>query len=202
MAHGPEPGTTINTGEPTVPRQAATVIVLRGGSERLEVLMVRRTPKARFMGGAWVFPGGAVDAHEGQGDASHRAAAVREVQEEAGIALPDPGALVPFARWITPPEITVRFDTYFFLAAAPEGQQAEPDGQEIVDARWFEPARALEGHAAGELLMVFPTIKNLEAIARFSSAGELLAWAAAREVKPVHPRVIGTGEAARIVIDE
>src|SRR3954447_18443227 len=202
MAHGPEPGTTINTGEPTVPRQAATGIVLRGGSERLEVLMVRRTPKARVMGGAWVFPGGAVDAHEGEGDASHRAAAVREVQEEAGIALPDPGALVPFARWITPPEITVRFDTYFFLAAAPEDQQAEPDGQEIVDARWFEPARALEGHAAGELLMVFPTIKNLEAIARFSSAGELLTWAAAREVKPVQPRVVGTGEAARIVIDD
>src|SRR3954451_3495217 len=116
MAHGPEPGTTINTGEPTVPRQAATVIVLRGGSERLEGLMVRRTPRARFMGGAWVFPGGAVDAHEGEGDASHRAAAVREVAEEAGIELPDPAALVPFARWITPPEITVRFDTYFFLA--------------------------------------------------------------------------------------
>jgi 8-oxo-dGTP pyrophosphatase MutT (NUDIX family) len=202
MAHGPEPGTTINTGEPTVPRQAATVIVLRGGSERLEVLMVRRTPKARFMGGAWVFPGGAVDAHEGEGDASHRAAAVREVREEAGIALPDPAALVPFARWITPPEITMRYDTYFFLAAAPAGQEAEPDGQEIVDARWFQPVRALEGHAAGELLMVFPTIRNLEAIARFSSAEELLAWAAAHEVKPVQPRVVGTGEAARIVIDD
>jgi 8-oxo-dGTP pyrophosphatase MutT (NUDIX family) len=202
MAHGPEPGTTINTGEPTVPRQAATVIVLRGGGERLEVLMVRRTPKARFMGGAWVFPGGAVDAHEGEGDASHRAAAVREVREEAGIALPDPGALVPFARWITPPEITVRYDTYFFLAAAPAGQEAEPDGQEIVDARWFQPARALEGHAAGELVMVFPTIRNLEAISRFSSAEELLAWAAAHEVRPVQPRVVGTGEAARIVIDE
>src|SRR3954467_14055689 len=127
MAHGPEPGTTINTGEPTVPRQAATVIVLRGGAQRLEVLMVRRTPRARFMGGAWVFPGGAVDAHEGEGDASHRAAAVREVAEEAGIELPDPAALVPFARWITPPEITVRFDTYLFLAAAPDRQEARPD---------------------------------------------------------------------------
>src|SRR3954447_11932661 len=202
MAHGPEPGTTINTGEPTIPRQAATVIVLRGGAQRLEVLLVRRTPKARFMGGAWVFPGGAVDAHEGEGDASHRAAAVREVREEAGIALPDPRALRPFARWLPPREITMRFDTYFFLAAAPSGQEAEPDGHEIVDARWFQPARALEGHAAGQLLMVFPTIRNLEAIARFSSADELLAWAAAHEVRPVQPRVVGTGEAARIVIDE
>src|ERR1700749_4598486 len=99
MAHGPEPGTTINEGEPTVPRQAATVLVLRGGARRLEVLMVQRTPKARFMGGAWVFPGGAVDAGDGAG--AHRAAAVREVQEEAGLTLPDPAALVPFARWIT-----------------------------------------------------------------------------------------------------
>jgi 8-oxo-dGTP pyrophosphatase MutT (NUDIX family) len=202
MADGPEPGTTINEGEPTVPRQAATVIVLRGGGERLEVLMVRRTPKARFMAGAWVFPGGAVDAHEGEGDASHRAAALREVEEEAGIALGDAAALVPFARWITPPEITVRFDTYFFLAVAPAGQEAEPDGSEIVDARWFEPARALAGHEDGELPMVFPTIKNLERIARFESADALLAWAARREVRPVQPRVEGQGETARIVLED
>ena len=139
MESGPEPGTILNTsGEPTEPRQAATVIVLRGGAERLEVLMVQRTPKARFMGGAWVFPGGAVDEAEG-----HRRAAVREVEEEAGLRLPDPAALVPFARWITPPEVTIRFDTYFFLAVAPDGAEAVPDGQEIVDARWFEPRRAL-----------------------------------------------------------
>jgi 8-oxo-dGTP pyrophosphatase MutT (NUDIX family) len=220
--HGPEPGTILNTsGEPTVPRQAATVIVLRGGSERLEVLMVQRTPKARFMGGAWVFPGGAVDAGDNQGahptvgeragasagrpphegDAAHRAAAVREVQEEAGLTLPDPAALVPFARWITPPEVTVRFDTYFFLAPAPEGQEAVPDGQEIVDARWFAPARALEGGEAGELLLVFPTIKNLERLARFASADALLEWASQHEVRPVQPRVEGQGEAARIVLE-
>jgi 8-oxo-dGTP pyrophosphatase MutT (NUDIX family) len=203
MEQGPEPGTILNTsGEPTVPRQAATVIVLRGGAERLEVLMVQRTPKARFMGGAWVFPGGAVDAGEGEGDAAHRAAAVREVEEEAGLTLPDPAALVPFARWITPPQVTVRFDTYFFLARAPDGQEARPDGQETVDARWFTPARALEGGEAGDLLLVFPTIKNLERLARFDSADALLEWAAAREVRPVQPRVEGQGEAARIVLDD
>jgi 8-oxo-dGTP pyrophosphatase MutT (NUDIX family) len=198
MESGPEPGTILNTsGEPTEPRQAATVIVLRGGAERLEVLMVQRTPRARFMGGAWVFPGGAVDRQE-----DHRVAAVREVQEEAGLTLPDPAALVPFARWITPPEVTVRFDTWFFLARAPEGQEAEPDGQEIVDARWFAPARALEGGEAGDLLLVFPTIKNLERLARFDSADALLAWAAQHEVTPVQPRVEGQGEAARIVLDD
>jgi len=198
MTHGPEPGTILNeSGEPTVPRQAATVVVLRGGGERLEVLMGQRTPKAKFMGGAWVFPGGSVDPGE-----DLRAAAVREVVEEVEITLPDPAALVPFARWITPPEVSIRFDTYFFLASAPEGAEAVPDGSEIVDARWFEPARALEGAEAGDLLMVFPTIKNLEVLARFDSADALLQWASTHEVRPVQPRVEGQGEAARIVLDE
>jgi len=202
MAHGPEPGTILNqSGVPTTPRQAATVIVLRGGATRLEVLLVRRTPKARFMGGAWVFPGGAVDAHEGEGDLAHRAAAVREVFEETGMTLPDPAALVPFARWITPEEVTIRFDTYFFLAVAPDDAEVTIDGSEIVDARWFEPARALDGAEAGELLMVFPTIKNLENVARFTTADELIEWARGHEVIPVKPRVEGQGEAARIVLD-
>src|SRR3954454_8568554 len=202
MVDGPEPGTILNEGEPTAPRQAATVVVLRGGAERLEVLMVQRTPKARFMGGAWVFSGGAVDAHEGEGDVAHRAAAVREVFEEVAITLPDPKALVAFARWITPPEVSIRFDTYFFLAVAPDDAEAVPDGQEIVDARWFEPARALEGAESGDLLMVFPTIKNLEVLARFKSADALLEWASTHEVRPVQPRVEGHGETARIVLDE
>jgi 8-oxo-dGTP pyrophosphatase MutT (NUDIX family) len=202
MTDGPEPGTILNeSGEPTAPRQAATVVVLRGGSSTLEVLLVQRTHKARFMAGAWVFPGGAVDAHEGEGDASHRAAAVREVAEEVQIVLEDPAALVPFARWITPPEVSIRFDTYFFLAIAPEGAEAIPDGSEIIDARWFRPDRALEGAESGDLLMVFPTIKNLEVIARFATADALLAWAATHEVRPVQPRVEGHGETARIVLD-
>jgi 8-oxo-dGTP pyrophosphatase MutT (NUDIX family) len=198
MTHGPEPGTILNeSGEPSPPRLAATVVVLRGGAERLEVLMGRRTPKARFMGGAWVFPGGSVD-----GDEDLRATAVREVEEEVQIALRDPAALVPFARWITPPEVSIRFDTYFFLAVAPDGAEAIPDGSEIVDARWFEPARALEGSEAGDLLMVFPTIKNLEVLARFDSADALLEWASTHEVRPVQPRVEGQGETARIVLDD
>src|SRR3954463_8386374 len=198
--HGPEPGTILNdTGEPTVPRQAATVLVLRGGAERLEVLLAQRTPKARFMGGAWVFPGGAVDADE---PGLHRGAAVREVQEEVGITLRDPEALVPFARWITPPEVSIRFDTWFFLAEAPDGAEVTIDGQEIVDARWFEPARAMEGSEAGEILLVFPTIKKLENAARFGRAAELLEWARSHEVKPVQPRVEGQGETSRIVLDD
>jgi hypothetical protein len=77
-----------------------------------------------------------------------------------------------------------------------------PDGGEIIDARWFAPARALEGSEAGDLLMVFPTIKNLEVLARFDTADALLQWASTHEVRPVQPRVEGQGETARIVLDE
>jgi 8-oxo-dGTP pyrophosphatase MutT (NUDIX family) len=197
---GLEPGAELNAGEPVEPRQAATVIVLRGGSELLEVLLVKRNPAQRFMGGAWVFPGGAVDVGEGTGDAAHRAAGVREVEEEAAIVLPDPGALVRFSRWITPAMVSIRFDTHFFLAAAPEDADPQPDGGETVDLGWFTPRGALDAHGRDEILLVFPTIKTLEQLAEFSSADELLEWAGGREVEPVEPQVVGDGPTARIVL--
>ena len=187
-------------GQETVPRQAATIILLRGGAEALEVLLVRRTPKARFMGGVWVFPGGAVDTGEGEGDAAHRIAAIRELEEEAAITLDDPGALVKFSRWITPPEVKIRFDTHFFLAPAPPGQEPRIDGDEIVDSGWFTPRAALDAFGRGEIALVFPTIKHLEQLAGFASADELLAHARGRDVQPVVPRVIQEGEIARIVL--
>jgi 8-oxo-dGTP pyrophosphatase MutT (NUDIX family) len=197
----PPPGEELNaTGEETVPRQAATVIVLRGGADGLEVLLVKRTPHARFMGGVWVFPGGAVDAGEGEGDAAHRVAAVRELQEEAGIALDDPRALVKFSRWITPAEVVVRFDTHFFLAPLPDGQEATIDGDEIVDQGWFTPAGALAAHERGEIALVFPTIKHLEQLGGFASAAQLLEYARGRDVGPVQPRVVTEGETARLLL--
>jgi 8-oxo-dGTP pyrophosphatase MutT (NUDIX family) len=197
---GPEPGTELNRGEPTKPRQAATVILLRGGSERLEVLLIKRNPAQRFMGGAWVFPGGAVDTDDGEGTAAHRAAGVREVAEEAGIDLPDADALVRFSRWITPAMVKIRFDTHFFLAAAPDGAVPKPDGSETVDLGWFTPQGALDAHEREEILLVFPTIKTLESLTGFATADALLEWAGGREVEPVEPQVVGDGAAARIVL--
>lgn len=191
----PASGEELNPGRPTEPRPAATVILLRGGAERLEVLLVRRNPAARFMGGAWVFPGGALDASE---DA--RAAGVREVAEEAGVTLPDPGALVEFSRWITPPQIRIRFDTRFFLAAVPDGERPRPDGAETVDAGWYAPRDALAAYARGELELVFPTVKTLEQLSGFATADELLGWAAGRTVAPIEPRVVVEGEVGRVVL--
>ncbi len=195
----PAPSEELNLGPETVPRLAATVILLRGGEERLELLLVKRNPGARFMGGAWVFPGGAVDRSEGEGQAALRAAAVREVAEEAGIALTDPAELVPFSRWITPAEVKIRFDTWFYLALAPS-VTPRVDGREIVDFRWYAPGEALAAHGRNELLLVFPTIKHLQQLSRFASAQALLEHARGREVTPVQPRVVMSGEIARVLL--
>jgi 8-oxo-dGTP pyrophosphatase MutT (NUDIX family) len=192
----PGRGEEYNPGPATQPRQAASVILLRGGAERLELLLVKRTPRARFMGGVWVFPGGAVDAGEGEGDDAHRHAAIRELREEAGIALEDPRSLVKFSRWITPAQVQIRFDTHFFLALLPDGQEPRVDGEECVDLGWFSPREAL----AGEIELVFPTIKHLEQLSDFSSVEALMAHARGRDVQPVEPRVLLEGEVARIVL--
>jgi len=196
----PAAGEELNSGRPTVPRQAASVILLRGGDHALEVLLVKRNPDARFMGGAWVFPGGSVDAQEGEGDGARRAAAVREVAEEAGIALPSADALVPFSRWITPPQVKIRFDTWFYLVIAPDDAEPTIDGDEIVQWRWYEPRAALQAARGGEILLVFPTIKHLEQISAFASAEALVGHAHGREILPVEPRVLLSGETARIVL--
>jgi 8-oxo-dGTP pyrophosphatase MutT (NUDIX family) len=194
----PGPGEELNTSDAVAePRQAATVIVLRGGDTALEVLLVQRTPSARFMGGVWVFPGGAVDVAEGEGDAAHRAAAVRELQEEAAVVLPGPDGLVRFSRWITPAQIAIRFDTHFFLAELPAGQEPRVDGTECVDLRWLTPRAAL---GRGELALVFPTIKHLEQLSGFDSAAALLTYARGRRVEPVEPRVVVEGEVARVLL--
>jgi 8-oxo-dGTP pyrophosphatase MutT (NUDIX family) len=173
---------------------------MRGGAEALEVLLVRRSPEARFMGGVWVFPGGAVDAGEGEGDEAHRSAALRELREEASILLEDPAALVKFSRWITPAQVKIRFDTHFFLAPLPPGQEARIDGEECVDVGWFTPEGALAAHRAGELPLVFPTIKHLEQLGAFGSVEQLLSHARGREVMPVEPKVVLEGEVARVLL--
>jgi 8-oxo-dGTP pyrophosphatase MutT (NUDIX family) len=196
----PGPGEDYNPGPATPPRQAATVILLRGAEEKLELLLVRRTPDARFMGGVWVFPGGAVDAGEGDGDDAHRAAAIRELQEEAGVSLGAPSDLVKFSRWITPAAVQIRFDTHFFLASLPPGQEPRVDGEECVDLGWFTPQSALAAHRDGEIVLVFPTIKHLEQLSDFASVDDLLAYARGRDVRPVQPKVLLEGEVARVLL--
>jgi 8-oxo-dGTP pyrophosphatase MutT (NUDIX family) len=192
----PHPGEELNRGEATEPRQAASILLLRDSRDGPEVLLVQRNPEQRFMGGAWVFPGGAV--HDE--DADHAATAVRELREEAGIALEEGADVVPWSRWITPEEVKVRFDTWFFVAAAPPGAKATADGSECVDSRWLRPAAALEAYTRDELMLVFPTIKHLEALAQADSVADALEKARTREVVPVQPKVVIRGSEPEIVM--
>ena len=94
----------------------------------------------------------------------------------------------------------MRFDTRFFLAELPEGQEPKIDGQECVDQGWFTPRGALDAHAREEIALVFPTIKHLEQLDAFSNVVELLRYAAGREVLPVQPKVWFDGEVARVLL--
>lgn len=199
------PGEEVNAGPATAPRVAASVIVVRGGDSGLELLLVRRNPAARFMGGVWVFPGGAVDPedrHEpGPEGLDHalRVAALREVAEEAGIQLGG-DQLLPFSRWITPRHLMTRFDTWFFVTPAPYGAEPEVDGEECVAAQWATPANALAAHRSGQLPLVFPTIKHLEQLQAYSSADQLIEHAYEQEIVPIEPRIVMVRDQPRVLL--
>lgn len=157
--------------------------------------MVRRSEGASFMPGVWVFPGGALAPGE-----EPAAGAARELAEETGIALGDSTEVLPWSRWVTPEVVPVRFDTHFLVALAPPHSPPSPDGAEVADARWFTPCQALHAGEAGEIELVFPTIKNLETLLPYGSADEVLAAARQRTVEPILPRVVGTRDDHRIVL--
>jgi 8-oxo-dGTP pyrophosphatase MutT (NUDIX family) len=193
----PGPGEELNTGEVTVPRVAASVIVLRDSDAGPEVLLVQRNPQSRFMGGAWVFPGGAVHDEDG----SPASTAVRELEEEAGVVVESAAQLVPWSRWITPAQVKIRFDTWFFVAPAPRDAVAKCDGQECVDARWLRPQDALDAFSRDELLLVFPTIRHLQELAKLESVEDALETGRSRRIQPVEPRVaLDHGGVARVLM--
>ena len=107
-----------------------------------------------------------------------------------------------FAHWITPKGAPRRFDTRFFVAAAPPGQKAAHDAGETIAEVWITPKAALAGHREGQFEIIFPTIRNLQAISRFHTSGELIAAAAAASsaVPTIEPRVIADGNGVRIVL--
>ena len=166
------------------PIPAASVLLLR---DPLEVLMILRHEQSSFVPNAWVFPGGAVDPEDGPAGEleTMKRAARREVLEETGISLD--GELLWTSRWITPEGMPKRFDTWFFLAQVPHDIPVVLEEAEAVDFTWVTPKDAL---ARRDFAMVFPTIKNLEAIAEFRSIEELLAARRGADVQPVQPVLV------------
>ncbi len=113
-----------------------------------------------------------------------------EMMEREGLCL-DLRGLEYVAHWVTPVGPPRRFDTRFFVALAPEGQIATHDAGETVADQWVRPIDALEAHARGELEMIFPTIRNLEAIAHFTTSREVLDYAKSLvDIPRTEPRIV------------
>jgi len=245
---------------PATPRPAATIVLLRDSIAGVEVLLMRRSRRAGFVPGAYVFPGGRVDAADAAEPAvaaldgltpaeaetrldlpgadppaiAYYLAALREAFEETGILVglrPD-GAAPPtaaedrsvdsvrealmadsisfaealgslecriagdaieyLAHWITPKPEPRRYDTRFFAARVREGATPIIDPREMTDALWLTPDRALEGADDGSLPMVFPTIKTLEQLARFSSVEDALEAIGREPVRTILPTLVLT----------
>ena len=193
---------------------AASVIVLRDAP--LEVLMLRRHSTASFVPNAWVFPGGAVDSSDARDStlATMRVAAARELFEETGIWLGTPPSdaeakrralltgtvaydellaeapvdlerLIWTSHWITPTGVPKRFDTYFFLTEVSRDVEASLAGDEASDLAWIAPETALT-----TLEMIFPTIKNLEALRGFRNARELIDSRIGAKIEAIQPRIV------------
>jgi len=181
-------------GEPLVPRGAATVLVVRDTEDGPTVFVQRRVSTMAFAPSMFVFPGGGVDPEDAEAEldaavvaeaadamgvtaaeaAPLLAAAVREVEEECGLRL-SAAALVPRAHWITPPFEKRRFDTWFFAAPMPDGQEAVGGSGETDHDAWVLPRRLLTAYAEGSAVMLPPTVVMLEQLAAFATVAEFLA---------------------------
>jgi 8-oxo-dGTP pyrophosphatase MutT (NUDIX family) len=184
-------------------RLAASLIGVRDGADGPEVLVIERTLDHRFLPGYVAFPGGAVDpadaplAERWFGDAAEasRAAAVRELVEEVGLAVteetilgidregalrpiddaPPPVAQLPeVARWIAPKQVPVRFDARYYAARMDGAADPAPDGVEAAKAWWASPRELMSAWEAGELLFYWPTHFTMKALAGCRDAEEVL----------------------------
>jgi 8-oxo-dGTP pyrophosphatase MutT (NUDIX family) len=211
-------------------RPAATVMLIRDSQDGIEVLMVRRRPRG-FFGGLTVFPGGAVDPVDDSDlanevvpgehpDQMFRAAALRELAEETGLAVTidgvvsapegrgerllaamrsvairlDASALTLISRWVTPKGAPTRYDTRFYVADAGDTPDIRLDGDELVEHMWVKPAHALALHADGELEMFLPTIAHLRWLERRGTVPDALSAALGADGRSlVEPRRMEDG---------
>lgn len=187
---------TLTAGPPAVPRFAASVVLLRDHQGRLETYALHRHARMAFAPGMVVFPGGRVDPIDGRPvtdqdptDPALLACSVRETEEETGVRLP-PDALHPWAHWITPETEPRRYDTFFYLAALPDGQDAADVSGETSAAEWQTPAGLLAAADAGSIALLPPTRSILIELTAFGSVRSALAAAADRVVEAVLPRAV------------
>ena len=199
------PAEATNHGTPATPRPAASVVLLRRGGKHaqraLEVLLLKRTEKAAFMPGAWVFPGGSVDPDDGEGPDGFRACAMpRAAARRPGSSCRADEELVPFCRWVTPEIVSRRFDAWFFLALAPAHTPPKADGLGDRRRALVRARRGDRRRRAGELVLPFPTRTQLGWLAAHPTSDAALAAYRGSSTEPIQPELVGEGEEARLVL--
>lgn len=182
--------------DPKATGSAATVVLLRDGELGLEVLLAERPRDRGSFAGAWVFPGGAVDAADAADapldtEVATRRAAVRETREEIGLEV-DGRELVAFSRWTPPANSPKQLTTTFFAVRVPEGE-IRPAPDEVAAVEWLRPVDALERHAAGTMTLWPPTWVTLHGLARAASVDEALDELRSGEVRPFVAKVRDDG---------
>jgi len=172
------------------PRVSASVILLRDGAAGLETYLLHRHARMAFAASMVVFPGGGVDdVDHSDGADPVLACALRETAEETGVALVDTD-LLPWAHWITPEFEPRRYDTYFFIAELPVGQQASDLSGETDCASWTRPVDALAAHRAGAIALMPPTLSILVELAEAGTMAAIRGRAADRTIETVLPKLV------------
>ncbi len=250
------------------PKDASTVMLLRqrrnAAGEAIEILMVLRHPDNKFVGNAYVYPGGALDEEDcsPQMDAFCRGmdrgkavlvmpdiparkalgawvAGIRESFEEVGILLAydQNGSIVTFdkednqkrfsayrdalcggrgtfrdmltsegltlapdrvhyfSHWITPEPLPIRYDVRFFVAEAPERQDALHDGCELIEHVWITPQEALDAYEHGHFGIVLPTIMTLRELCSFRTVGDVIQSAENKNIPRILTKMTRKGNA-------
>jgi 8-oxo-dGTP pyrophosphatase MutT (NUDIX family) len=170
------------------PAKAASVVLLRDGAEGLETYLLHRHARMPFAPSMVVFPGGRVDAADGESDA-WPVCAVRETREETGVDL-RPADLRPWAHWITPEIEPRRYDTYFYVAAVPEGCEPADISGETDHAGWSTVGAALGSYRAGALALMPPTYSILLELDDLADLAAVWARADGRVIEPVLPGLV------------
>ena len=177
--------------------RALRVAAVRETFEEAGVLLARRRDDAGLVDADTLR--GIEQRHRAALNAGERSLAEIVRSEDLELAL---DLLVPFAHWITPVFMPKRFDTWFFVAAAPVDQVALHDGHESVDSLWLTPAEAEAERSAGRRTIIFPTLLNLRKLGRGRTVAAALENARSQPIVTVLPRVEQRGETPTMVLPE
>lgn len=125
--------------------------------------------------------------------------ALRAFLSSRGLRI-DLRALHPFSHWVTPAAESRRYDTFFFVAKAPEGQSGAHDQTETTASFWATPAEILRRFAAGEVQLAPPTHRTLEILMACRNAGDVLTLASGANLDPICPRLVPQGDTMALVL--